>query len=403
MSMSEFEESPQISGPEIFCLPNMEGMFPDDFSADEVEFACELDAMFSLEDEILPPLFVQTLVESEAARFRPVENSFELKTRAYVFRRLQLKRSLFRPLRRTVWSTLAEGIPAVSRPLAAFCASCILIVLFIAIAAAPAFASGLTYLLSGAHSGVLIVTNIPHVSSVKSTHSVEAAEVDPQQISVDEAQRRLHFAFSTPSYIPSRYTQGDLYIYDGNSSWVDGPIMVVEYTYALPGVAPKHITICEFKPRQMVYLVVKDGSAKPILVKHGKNSNTAVFVEGHWTPQTGDSPYTWVSNDRSEIVDENNGVVFWVVGDPSDGIYHAELMSIANSLHVYDHRSDLSIGGHLDRVNESDEETPRLFANDVISLDDPDNPDGPSFKVFGSISDQPQSRNVLNGQYPFTH
>lgn len=167
--------------------------------------------------------------------------------------------------------------------------------------------------------------------------------------------------------------------------------MVVEYTYALPGVAPKHITICEFKPLQTVYLVVKDGAAKRIPVKNGDN-NTAIFVEGHWT-DTGASNPTWVYNDRSEIIDENNGVVFWIVGDPSDGINNAELTSVAGSLHEYDH-----ISGRIAQVMQSAENTPDLFANDVIYLDNPDNSDGPAFMVVGAISDQPQPRNALSDQ-----
>lgn len=399
MSMSEFEEYPPESRPEIFCLPNMEGIFPDDFSMDEVEFACELDALFSPEQEELPPLFVQTLMDSEDARFQPVEHEFELKTKAAVFRRLQLERRLVRSPHPSLRSTLFDGFATISRPLLAFCASCALFMLLTIVATAPAFASGLNYLLAGAHSGVLLVNNAPAVSS-KVSNLKHDQKTETQQISLAQAQHLLHFPLFVPSSVPRRYKQSDFYMYGGDNSWADGPIMVVEYTYALPGVAPKHITICEFKPQRTVYLVVKDGAAKQIPVNHGGDSDSAIYVEGHWT-QTGDADATWVYNDRSEIVDEHNGVVFWIVGDPSDGINNAELTSVANSLEVFDLHAGHHIGGRIDRVTQSDEETPSQFANDVISLDGPDNNGGPSFKLVGATSDQPQSRNGLISQYPF--
>ncbi|GCE17905.1 hypothetical protein [Dictyobacter kobayashii] len=404
MSMSEFEENSPESQPEIFCLPNMEGIFPDDFSMDEIEFACELDALFSPEQEELPPLFVQTLMESEDKRFQSVEHGFELKTRAAVFRRLQLERHIVRSPHPSLRSTLFDGFTTVSHPLLAFCASCVLFMLLTVVATAPAFASGLNYLLTGAHSGVLLVNEPPPIASssqiTKAKHDQGSAKVETQQISLIQAQQRLHFPLSIPLAVPARYNQSDFYIYEGDKTWADGPIMVVEYTYSLPGVAPKHITICEFKPQSNVYLVVKDGAAKQIPVTHGGNSDSAIFVEGHWT-QTGDSNATWVYNDRSEIVDEQNGVVFWIVGDPSDGINNAELTSVANSMQIFDLHAGHHIGGRIDRVTQSDEDTPQLFANDVISLDNPDNNDGPSFRLVGATSDQPQSRNGLNSQFSF--
>ncbi len=392
MSTSEFEEYPPEHGAEreIFCLPNMEGLFPADFTVEEVEFACELNTLFSLEQENLPPLFVQTLVESDDPRFQVVEYGFELKTRAKVFRSLHLKRRLHFSLRPTFRDAFSARPFVFSRPLLGFCASCLIFVLMTIAATAPAFASGLSYLLSGANSGVIFVDHAPVVDSVQAS-SKDGSKDDTQKISFVAAQQRLHFSVSVPSYVPSRYNQSSFYLYQGNNTWADGPIMVVEYTYALPGVAPKHITICEFKPLQTVYLVVKDGAAKRIPVKNGDN-NTAIFVEGHWT-DTGASNPTWVYNDRSEIIDENNGVVFWIVGDPSDGINNAELTSVAGSLHEYDH-----ISGRIAQVMQSAENTPDLFANDVIYLDNPDNSDGPAFMVVGAISDQPQPRNALSDQ-----
>jgi hypothetical protein len=402
MSTSEFEEcppEPKLEG-EIFCLPNMEGLFPADFTVEEVEFACELDTLFSLEQENLPPLFVQTMVECDDPRYQSVENGFELKTRATVFRRLQLERRLNLSVRPSMREIFQARTASVSRPMLAFCASCLLFVLMTIAATAPAFASGLSYLLSGANSGVVFVDQSP-VKTAAPLPSQEGTKDDTQKISFMAAQQRLHFSASVPSYVPARYNQSNFYLYAGNNSWADGPIMVVEYTYALPGVAPKHITICEFKPSETVYLVVKDGAAKRITVNNSSN-DTAIFVEGHWT-DTGVSNPTWDYNDRSELIDEINGVVFWIVGDPSDGINNAELTSVASSMHVFDWQAFDHIGGHIAQVMQSEENSPDLFADDVVYLDNPDNSDGPAFKVIGATSDQPQPRNTISSRNPFAH
>ncbi|GLV57396.1 hypothetical protein KDH_42320 [Dictyobacter sp. S3.2.2.5] len=345
---------------------------------------------------------MQTLMDSDDERLQPAEYGFELKTKAVVFRRLQLNRRLASSSHPSLRSTLFDGFTTISRPFLAFCASCALFMLLSVVATAPAFAYGLSYILSGAHSGVLLVNNAPVVSSNVSNQKQDpnSNKDDTQQISLVQAQHLLHFPLFVPSSVPDRYNQSDFYMYGGDNSWADGPIMVVEYTYALPGVAPKHITICEFKPKRTVYLVVKDGAARQIPVNHGGNSDSAIFVEGHWT-QTGRADATWVYNDRSEIVDENSGVVFWIVGDPSDGINNAELTSVANSLQVFDLHAGHYIGGRIDRVTQSDEDTPGQFANDVISLDNPDTSGGPSFKLVGAVSDQPQSRNGMISLHPF--
>lgn len=402
MSTSEFEECPPDPKPngEIFCLPNMEGLFPADFTEEEVEFACELDALFSLEQEDLPPLFVQTLVECDDPLYQSVESGFELKTRAKVFRRLQLEHRLILSVRPNLHEILQARTIAASRPLLAFCASCFIFVLMTIMATAPAFASGLSYLLAGANSGVVFVDQSPVKASKQSSFQQDTKD-DTQKISFVTAQQRLHFSISVPSYVPARYDQSNFYLYEGNNSWADGPIMVVEYTYSSPGVAPKHITICEFKPLETVYLVVKNGAARRIAVNNG-DTNTAIFVEGHWT-DTGASNPTWDYNDRSELIDENNGVVFWIVGDPSDGINNAELTSVASSLHEFDWQAFDRVGGHIAQVMQRDENTPDLFADDVIYLNNPDNPDGPAFKVIGATSDQPLPRNTVSNQNPYAH
>ena len=95
MNMSEFDG--QMNREDAGSSPISIGghKIPDDFSDEDMTFAQELGSLFDVEQEDLPPYFVQTLLDSENPRFQPVEQGFEHKARALVFRRLNLKRRLF--------------------------------------------------------------------------------------------------------------------------------------------------------------------------------------------------------------------------------------------------------------------------------------------------------------------
>jgi len=385
MSMSEFDGQYDDVESDLASLSEKD-MFPSDYSEEDVAFAHALGSLFSLEDEETPPLFVQTLLANEDPRLQVVENEFELKTRARVFRQLNLNRRIFRAQRPSLHSMLGT-LSSASHPLLAFASACMLFVLLTMTITAPSFASGLNYLLAGTHSGVLQVDHLPSLSTTSAASHARLPQkvlvpTEPRQISLFEAQNQLHFSMFLPQYIPARYIQSDMYMYKGDQSWADGPVMVLDYSYSLPGVNLKPITIYEFKPRGNVKVlqVVKDGAAKQIQISHN-GDHSAVYVEGYWT-QTSNFSSQWVYGHRSEIIKEDplRQVVFWISGDKRDGLDEAELSAITQSLHVLDH-SRLPIS----RVIQSDEEDATgLFSNDVICLDNSDNSGGPSFRLVGA-------------------
>src|SRR5579871_2911879 len=65
-----------------------DALFELDFLADELSFARELNSLFNLEQEELPPLFVQTLYNEQADLMAPAR--LEQRLRYRVFRKLQL-------------------------------------------------------------------------------------------------------------------------------------------------------------------------------------------------------------------------------------------------------------------------------------------------------------------------
>ncbi len=392
MSTSEFERMPSESGFGHFGLSKHDGEFPDDFSEEDSEFAQELNALFSLDQEEMPPLFVQTLLASEDPRLRPVESGFEKKTYVRVFRRLQLKRQLFPSRRFSVRTTLNALL--VSRPLTAVMAACMLFMVLTMVIASPSFAAGWTYLWSGDHSGVLLVDAYPHVST---SSSMATHNSDDRQMTLMEAQAKLHFPMFWPQNIPSRYTQSDTYLYPGDPSWTDGPMIVLNFSYSLPGLVPRQIAICEFKPQGTVLQMVQEGAAHQMQIGRG-GSALAIYVEGQWMQDSTSSP-SWVYTDRSELIyeDQNSGVVFWIVGDKRDGIDGDALRSIANSLSLVDTSRTTPVDGPVSQVAQNTSGASWLFSDNVIYLDNGDDADGPSFEVLG-VNPAP-----LHPPYPRRH
>ncbi len=382
MSTSEFENWPSGSDVDPFSLSMDDRReFPEDFSEVDVTFAQELDAFFSLEEEDVPPLFVQTLLEADDMRFQPLESCFEKKTYARVFRRLKLERRLFRSTRPSA-SMLLRGF-ALPRPLAAIGVACMLFMLVTAVFNSTSFASGLSYLWSGAHSGVLLVDKYPSIS--QSSRARETPRVrDSAPMDLYEAQHLLHFNIYEPHYLPANYTEspGDAYLYQ--ESWADGPILVLNFYDTQPGITPRQISICEFKPQGTVLQVVQDGAAHEVTIGHN-DLYSAIYVQGQWTQASASSPSTWVYSDRSQLISEKDGVVFWIVGDKRDGIDYNQLSEITSSLAALNGAYSSSGKGHVNRFTEADEDdVPALLTDDVIYLNNPSNPDGPSFKLVGA-------------------
>ncbi|HTI15053.1 MAG TPA: hypothetical protein VL461_10835 [Dictyobacter sp.] len=377
--MSEFERqnSDDDDNVETHARFSLTGdtLFPVDFSAEDVVFALELDEMFSAVQEEVPPFFVQTLLEAEDPQFQEVERGFELKTRAQVFRRLRLKHRLFPKPRLSLRTQ--------SRSLLAFMTSFFVVFLVTVLLTAPSFAAGIQYLWAGSHAGVFLVQKYPAMSTPTPT---PATATQPKLIRLMDAQRLLHFPLYFSLSVPARYKLSNIYMYQNNQGWSDGPIIVENYTYALPGEAPRHIAICEFKPLGQVNVmqVVQNGAAQQIQISSGESSY-AIYVRGQWAQREGATP-AWAYNDRSEFIYEApGGIVFWVVGDKSDGINENVLSSIVKSIYTLDNSHANTILENL--LIQDSNDTPDMFENTVLYVQDPNNLSGSSFLLVGRVSE----------------
>src|SRR5579863_5624888 len=167
MNMSEFDGQMNMEDEGSSPISISGHRVPDDFSDEDITFAQELGSLFDIEQEALPPYFVQTLLDAENPRFQPVEQGFEHKARARVFRRLHLKRRLFAKSHFSPRAVIA-ALPA-RRPLMAFSMTLLLFMLMTVIITGPSFAAGMEILLGGGRTGVMTVHEYPRIPADKNS------------------------------------------------------------------------------------------------------------------------------------------------------------------------------------------------------------------------------------------
>ncbi len=386
MSMSEFEKQLKV-WEKGFSTLSMQGQdLPADFSEEDVTFAQELDELFALHKEDIPPYYVQTLLDAEEPRFQPVEQGFELKTRARVFRRLKLRRRLFKKGRPSLRSLVSE-IP-LRRAMAAG-AAFMLIAFMTAMLTGASFATGVAMLLHGAKTGVLLVHEYP--AGLSLSHAPTSLKNDPDTqptMSLMDAQARLHsWNMYWPQALPDNYKLTDSYFYqEQHRSWADGPFM--EFDYTLTG-KPAHgtgiLAIREFKLKQDVTVlnVVKDGSITAL--KYDQNGHPqAIFVDGQWTLRN--KFPVWTRGQRSELIYQKDGIVFWIVGDQRDGINQKTLLNIAGSLQALhiSHVLSMTVKENINMVTVINGDVNGPFTGDVLAITPDDSSVGTYLSLVGS-------------------
>ena len=392
MSMNEFDQELNNESNENLFLTALEHEIPPDFGEDDLLFAHELNSIFSPEQEELPPYFVQTLLASEDQLFRPVESGFEHKTRARVFRRLKLKRRLFRTPR-SIFDAFTTGLSNIYArgSLLASAVAFMLIMLVTVAFTAPSFASGMTILLQGYHGGVYQVNTYPNgVHTFKhQRHAHNNSNDQSGHLTVLDAEQLLHFNIYYPQSLPHNYSLESLSLYHGAAPlWINGP--VVELVYSLTGVKPKgtgQIVIREFLPTEEVLPVVLDKAVHLIHVdQYGQPA--AIFINGQWQSIGKNSYNKWFFGGRSELIYQQNGVLFWIAGDQIDGIGEKALWNLAQSMSQkipFNHNMRFEDEmPYISQANLSDIQDP--FTHDSLKIFSDDNP---SSAYYVSVSYDP--------------
>ena len=386
MNMSEFDGQMNMEDAGSSPISISGHQVPADFSYEDMTFAQELGSLFDIEQENLPPLFVQTLLDSENPRFQPVEQGFEHKARARVFHRLHLKRRLFGNNSFSPASVIA-ALPA-RRSLIAFSTALMLFMLMTIVITGPSFASGMEILLSGGRIGIATTRDLPPVTyptKIQSMGDYDNPDGGPKQISFAAAQHQLPFSayqIPLPIYKPvtpiiNSYSLYSISLYQNSQQqqWMDGPF--IEFVYKLPPNLIRStglLTVGEFKldPSVKVLQVVKDGAAQAVDVAQNGQA-TAIYVDGQWVMHNNDHA-DWVNGQRSELIYQRDGIVFWIVGDQIDGMNESALLNIANSLQPV----DINLAMHDGLLSH-------LFYVYILNGDVGDSFNGDLLKVFSNV------------------
>ena len=393
MSMSEFDQQLNNEGNDNLSLTVTEQEVPPDFGEDDLIFAHELNSIFSPEQEELPPYFVQTLLSSEGQLFQPVEPGFEHKTRARVFRRLKLHRRLFHSSQ-SLYDTFITGLTNIHARGSLFISALVFMFIMAVTVAftAPSFASGMTILLQGAHSGVFQVSTYPKsVHVFRHKHQSTQSSVDnwPREIALPAAQQQLQFKIYWPLSLPRNYVLSSIYLIHGvEGSWSNGPI--VELVYSLNGVKSKgtgQIVIREFMPNEDVLQVVQDKSVHPIDVNQF-GQPAAIYVNGQWQ-DVGKFSHKWIYGERSELIYQQNGILFWIAGDQFDGIGEKELWTLAQSMRTISFNHYMLIRSEMPNVTQTYlDSLLDPFSQDTVRIFLDDNP-GSAYYLSVSSSQSP--------------
>ncbi len=392
MSMSGFEKEWDDQRIDSSLLLRQELGLPEDFTDEDIAFAQEMNTLFSLDTEEMPPYYVQTLLDAENPRLQPAAHGLEYKTLAHVFRRLKLRRRLFhpKPVSFSFVAQLQHTRP--HRSILALLVACCFFVFFTVVATGPSFASGLEVLLSGHHGGVLQVNGYPHLfseSSNTSPSTVVAHVAVSKKINILEAQGQLTFAINRPLAVPDHYVLSSMYLYQGiDQSWADGPALELNYSYMRQGALSQgtgQISVCEFRPKGQVLQIVQLGAAHSIQL--GRNDHAqGIYVDGQWV-RVNKYSHDWIYGGRSEIIYEHNGVIYWIAGDQRDGIDQKVLTTIASSLQPFNMHA-MQVMGHSDQVTVAPDNSTWPFADDIVYTNEPD---GSSLEI---ISTDPASSSV---------
>ncbi len=387
MSMSESDQQLDSDGDKNnnYSLPTQGHAIPTDFGEEDLAFVEELNCLFSPEEEDLPPYFVQTLLEAEDPQYYPLDPGFEKKTSARVFRHLKLRRRLYHDPR-TLLGALSTGISDIyaRRSLLALTAAFVFIMLITVAFTAPSFGEGVTMLLQGARGGVYQVNHYPNQVHRRSH---DAANPQPREITLTAAQQQLHFKMYWPQYIPQNYSLDSQYLLyqvkDEHQPWADGQIVELVYNLPETRAAPKgtgQIVIREFKPIENVLQVVQDDAAFTIQPDQFGRPK-AIYVNGQWRPTNGN---VWDYGGRSEVIYQQNRVVFWIAGDQRDGIGEKILWKIAQSMQTIPFNHLMAMNGettYMTRAPLDDVHDP--FVTDILVIPD-GSPDGMYFMNVSS-------------------
>jgi hypothetical protein len=289
-------------------------MMPDDFSSEELELARDLQRLFPVEEEQLPPHFVQTLATEDSTWAAPT--GLEQRVTYRVFRRLRLPRRLFAP-QFPESDDEPRGIRRLGRTPRMMALSTMLALLMLSlVTVAPSFAQGLRLLLG--QTGVQVSRSYPQYTL--------APQEQTQYLPLQAVHDAVPFTVEWFGLAAQIYQFEGLVLHMGQT-WADGPVVEIQYMLAnSPGNGM--LVVREFRPvaGSTVLQVVAPGAAHPVQV----NNQPAIYIDGQWVHQR--QMVVWQYGSQAELLYQANGLIFWITADQRDGAGQAMLEQLAQTL-----------------------------------------------------------------------
>ena len=251
-------------------------------------------------------------------------------------------------------------------------------------------------LLHDSYTGVLRVKHSPDPDHVRHQQLpvLNTYNTSPKQVPVTTAARMLKFNIYWPQSLPANYILDSINVYVDSYIWADGPIVDLVYDADTSHIGHKgtgQIVIREFKPLEQVLQVVQDGNAYPInLDQYGYNPS-AIYVDGQWLASGKISPQIWGRGGRSEVIYQQNGVVFWIAGDQRDGIGQKVLWKLAQSLQTMSFMPHLLLNNEKATILQPNSLDPNNspFSSEILSIA---SIDGTDSQYYVSLSDYIQGK-----------
>ncbi len=292
---------------------------PTDFSSEELTLARELNRLYSLEQEDLPPLFVQTLAGDMQHWMAP--SGLAQRVTYQVFRRLHLYRPRSPGERSPVKSAGLQKLKRATRTVGLSTVLALLLLSMVTVV--PSFAAGWARLLLQ-RTGVQMMSHYPQqtVTNLVLTQYLslrEAQEAVPFQVYWLGESKSLDAARAS-------YRYQSLLLHMGQQ-WADGPVVEVQYRQPNP-VGMGLLSVREFRPAagSTVLLVVANGSAHFVHV----GEQVAVYINGRWVRHQGE--LAWEYGTQAELLYQTKGLIFWITADQRDGATPQTLVKMVGSL-----------------------------------------------------------------------
>jgi hypothetical protein len=288
---------------------------PADFSSEDLFLARDLNRLFDLEQEDLPPGFVQTLCTDNCTCAAPA--GLPSRVTYHVFRRLQLPRRLFKNCLETHTSELRGSRRLGRLPRTVGLGTVLALVLLSLVTAIPSFAQGMRFLLG--RTGVIVAPGYPK--------PVLAPQVLTRYLPLQAAQSAVPFSIYWLGNTPAGYSYQSLLLHMGQA-WADGPVVELQYQSTDPVNSYGRLVVREFRPAPgaMVLQVVAQGATQTAQVGQAP----AIFISGRWVNTR--QGVIWNSGVQTELLYEAHGLIFWITANQQAEATVEELEQVAGAL-----------------------------------------------------------------------